>query len=189
VGGGGRVDRDRLLENVSRCFAQMMFVDGFFNGDPHPGNLLVQQAGGGSGGGGGGGGGGVGSGGGHVPVLLDFGLSKRLEAPVRLALAKMLVAADVNDFNGLSESFSEMGFKFNRQVGCCVVWLCAGAASSCLQYLGPPSRAPSCLVAVKTVNHSVVRKTNPHAAPAATTACCTGAGASGVAGARAVFLP
>ena len=42
-----------------------MFTDGFFNADPHPGNLLVRNE----------------PGIGPLPVLLDFGLCKRLANP------------------------------------------------------------------------------------------------------------
>jgi len=109
------VDLDRLLLDVSRCFAHQMFVDGFFNGDPHPGNLLVQRSSRASlndrnnciG---------CSSCPRHVPVLLDFGLTKRLTVGMARALAKMLIAADLNDFNGLIESFAEMEFKFNRDL-------------------------------------------------------------------------
>ena len=96
------VDRAHLVEHISRAFAHQIFVAGFFSGDPHPGNLLVQSEGGGK----------------HVPVLLDFGLTKSLEPTMQLALAKMLIAADAHDFAGLVESFHEMGFKFNQEVRC-----------------------------------------------------------------------
>ena len=61
-----------------------MFVDGFFNGDPHPGNLLVHETT-------------------HQPVLLDFGLTKKLNPNVCIGMAKLLIAAQENDFPTLSE--------------------------------------------------------------------------------------
>jgi predicted unusual protein kinase regulating ubiquinone biosynthesis (AarF/ABC1/UbiB family) len=39
---GSGQGRGYLLEHISRSFAQQIFVGGFFNGDPHPVNLLVQ---------------------------------------------------------------------------------------------------------------------------------------------------
>jgi hypothetical protein len=92
------------------------FICGFFNGDPHPGNILVTKAEA------------VidferthGSGGDAVlparaafvetvkgmdwvPVLIDFGLTKELGTPVRLALAKMVVSAELLDYGGLLDS-------------------------------------------------------------------------------------
>eukprot|EP01052_Picozoa_sp_SAG31_P011396 SAG31_NODE_643_length_13291_cov_6.294042_5_plen_201_part_00 len=35
------VDRVHLLETITRAFGHMIFVDGCFNCDPHPGNILV----------------------------------------------------------------------------------------------------------------------------------------------------
>ncbi|KAJ1469489.1 hypothetical protein T484DRAFT_1851593 [Baffinella frigidus] len=46
-------------------YAQQMFCDGFFSADPHPGNILVHRET-------------------LDPVLLDFGLVKRLDDPIRL---------------------------------------------------------------------------------------------------------
>lgn len=31
------VDRKRLVEEITRAYAHQIYVDGFFNGDPHPG--------------------------------------------------------------------------------------------------------------------------------------------------------
>ena len=50
---------------MCEAWAQQMFTDGFFNADPHPGNLLVRNE----------------PGLGPLPVLLDFGLCKRLANP------------------------------------------------------------------------------------------------------------
>ena len=36
-----RIDREKLLERLLRTWIQMMYVDGVFQSDPHPGNLLV----------------------------------------------------------------------------------------------------------------------------------------------------
>src|SRR5690606_28623444 len=36
------LDRTRLLERVLSTWIQMMYVDGVFQSDPHPGNLLVR---------------------------------------------------------------------------------------------------------------------------------------------------
>jgi len=31
------VDRQKLVEEITRAYAHQIYVDGFFNGDPHPG--------------------------------------------------------------------------------------------------------------------------------------------------------
>jgi len=35
-------DAAAAVESVCAAFGHMMFVDGLFSGDPHPGNLLLQ---------------------------------------------------------------------------------------------------------------------------------------------------
>jgi aarF domain-containing kinase len=52
----------------------MMFSDGFYNADPHPGNFLVSLAPQTL----------------HQPVLLDFGLTTSLTPELRRALAKLV---------------------------------------------------------------------------------------------------
>lgn len=33
------VDKQKLVEEITRAFAHQIYVDGFFNGDPHPGMI------------------------------------------------------------------------------------------------------------------------------------------------------
>lgn len=33
------VDKQKLVEEITRAYAHQIYVDGFFNGDPHPGML------------------------------------------------------------------------------------------------------------------------------------------------------
>jgi hypothetical protein len=41
-----------------------------------------------------------------VPVLIDFGLTKRLNANMRLAFAKMVVAAELLDYGGVLNAYN-----------------------------------------------------------------------------------
>lgn len=34
------VDKQNLVEEITRAYAHQIYVDGFFNGDPHPGTHL-----------------------------------------------------------------------------------------------------------------------------------------------------
>ncbi|CAI7931140.1 unnamed protein product [Closterium sp. NIES-54] len=70
-----QVDRQVLLNRIARAYAHQIYVGGFFNADPHPGNFLVSDQPP------------------HLPVLLDFGLTKAVDHAKRVALAKMLLAA------------------------------------------------------------------------------------------------
>lgn len=51
-----------------------------------------------------------------VPVLLDFGLTKRFSPRLRRALAKVVVATAGLDYGLLLEAFEQMGVKMKRGV-------------------------------------------------------------------------
>lgn len=68
------VDKKKLVEEITRAYAHQIYIDGFFNGDPHPGNFLVSKEPP------------------HKPILLDFGLTKRISESMRQALAKMFLS-------------------------------------------------------------------------------------------------
>lgn len=38
------VDKKKLVEEITRAYAHQIYVDGFFNGDPHPGTYGVSLA-------------------------------------------------------------------------------------------------------------------------------------------------
>ncbi|XP_051151478.1 uncharacterized protein LOC127265629 isoform X2 [Andrographis paniculata] len=87
------VDKQKLVVEITRAYAHQIYVDGFFNGDPHPGNFLVSKAPP------------------HRPILLDFGLTKELSSSMKHALAKMFLASAEGDHVALLSSFTEMGLK------------------------------------------------------------------------------
>lgn len=87
------VDKQRLVEEITRAYAHQMYIDGFFNGDPHPGNFLVSKEAP------------------HRPILLDFGLTKKLSSSMKRALAKMFLASAEGDQVALLSAFTEMGLK------------------------------------------------------------------------------
>ncbi|KAJ8612134.1 hypothetical protein CTAYLR_002441 [Chrysophaeum taylorii] len=80
-----------VLEDLAAAFAHNIFVDGVFNGDPHPGNMLVSRAEKGR------------------VVLLDFGLTKRLKTKSRLAIAQLVVAASDGDVSGVLRATRALG--------------------------------------------------------------------------------
>lgn len=91
------VDREALLRRICQAFAYQVYVNGFFNCDPHPGNILVQVENG------------------HArPVLLDYGMCRELTDEKRLAFAQMIYSASVMDFGSLLGSFEKMGLKLKR---------------------------------------------------------------------------
>ncbi|XP_002527984.2 uncharacterized protein LOC8282084 [Ricinus communis] len=87
------VDKQKVVEEITRAYAYQIYIDGFFNGDPHPGNFLVSKDPQ------------------HRPVLLDFGLTKKISSSIKQALAKMFLASVEGDHVALLSAFAEMGLK------------------------------------------------------------------------------
>lgn len=92
------VDKQKIVEEITRAYAHQIYVDGFFNGDPHPGNFLVSKEPP------------------HRPILLDFGLTKSLSSSVKQAVAKMFLASAEGDHVALLSAFSEMGLKLRLDI-------------------------------------------------------------------------
>ncbi|KAL2974861.1 hypothetical protein AAZX31_14G126500 [Glycine max] len=92
------VDKQKLVEEITRAYAHQIYIDGFFNGDPHPGNFLVSKESP------------------HRPILLDFGLTKKLSSTIKQALAKMFLASAEGDHVALLSAFAEMGLKLRLDI-------------------------------------------------------------------------
>ncbi|KAH8741565.1 putative ABC1 family beta-lactamase [Cryptosporidium ryanae] len=91
------VNLKELLETLCDSFAYQIHIEGFFHGDPHPGNVFVvynkaKNK--------------------YEPALLDWGLVKVFEKNVQRAFSKMVYCVSTLNLMGLMESFEEMGFKF-----------------------------------------------------------------------------
>ena len=95
-----KVDRRLLLERVCQSWAAQMHLLGRSNADPHAGNLLVSTA--------------QEDGDSSVPILLDFGLFKRLSPQMKVAFSRLVHSAHETDVDGLLQSFDEMGLKLTR---------------------------------------------------------------------------
>ena len=84
-------DPSKLAQLLTGAYGHQIMVDGLFQADPHPGNILVLA-------------------GGRVG-LLDFGLTKDLPAPARLGFARLVVAVAGRSSGGIAEAFRELGVK------------------------------------------------------------------------------
>ncbi|KAI7744470.1 hypothetical protein M8C21_024462, partial [Ambrosia artemisiifolia] len=69
------VNKKNIVEEITRAYAHQIFLDGFFNADPHPGNFLVTKSHP------------------HLPILLDFGFTKLLSSSMKHTVAKMFLAS------------------------------------------------------------------------------------------------
>jgi len=94
-------DREGLARNLVHAFALLVFEEGLIHGDPHPGNVFVQQVPGGK----------------NAkevrPVLLDWGIVKRLTVEERLAAAKWIISVLSQDRQLHISSLLDLGFEFD----------------------------------------------------------------------------
>jgi ubiquinone biosynthesis protein len=83
------VAREDLVAWASRAFLHMMFRDGFFHCDPHPGNLIVDRRG--------------------RIAIIDFGMNERLAPGVLAAVRDHLRASVLRDRNLFASSLVAAG--------------------------------------------------------------------------------
>lgn len=82
--GAAGVDRRALASRATSTLVRMVLVDGFFHGDPHPGNMFVGDDG--------------------VITLIDFGMVGRLSESVREELLRLMLALDHQDHTAAASS-------------------------------------------------------------------------------------
>ena len=83
-------DMFELCKRVQKMFFHMVFVDGYFHADLHPGNIFVSEKG--------------------EIMLVDFGIVGRLEMQSRVYLADMMLAFLKQDYKRAAEVHVEAGY-------------------------------------------------------------------------------
>lgn len=81
----------RIAGVLAAAFGQQVLLDGLFQADPHPGNILLLLDG--------------------RIALLDFGMTKELTAEKRLAFARLVLGAAERDLPRVLAAFAELGLK------------------------------------------------------------------------------
>ncbi len=84
------VDKQDVARRLVRLYCQMIFVDGVYHADPHPGNVLVRPDG--------------------AIVLLDFGAVAELSPKMREGIPEFLEGVLRRDTDRLVKSLRKMGF-------------------------------------------------------------------------------
>lgn len=87
---GMGIDKKELAARLVRVYCQMIFVDGVYHADPHPGNILVNKQG--------------------DLVLLDFGAVAELSQPMREGIPEFLEGVIRRDTDRLIRALRKMGF-------------------------------------------------------------------------------
>ncbi|GAB4821653.1 hypothetical protein N2152v2_008699 [Parachlorella kessleri] len=84
----------RILDRVAEAYGRMMLLDGLFQADGHPGNILVMK-------------------GGKIG-LIDYGQSKRLPDTARAAYALLVLAMNRGDQQEISDELGRVGVVTDR---------------------------------------------------------------------------
>lgn len=84
------IDKKELASRLVRLYCQMIFVDGVYHADPHPGNILVDDDG-------------------NI-VLLDFGAVAELSPQMREGIPEFLEGVLRRDTDRLIRAMRKMGF-------------------------------------------------------------------------------
>lgn len=87
------VDRTELALRFARAVAKMVFEDGFFHADPHPGNILIEPD--------------PGLPGGRIG-LIDFGMVGTVDRQLRDDLAGFLIALSRKDSGAAARSLADL---------------------------------------------------------------------------------
>lgn len=85
-----KIDQRDLATRLLKAYCHMLFKDGYYHADPHPGNILVKQDG--------------------TLVLLDFGAVAELSDNFRKGFPKLIEAAVKNDTDAMIEAAQILGF-------------------------------------------------------------------------------
>jgi ubiquinone biosynthesis protein len=83
-------DLDQVMERAADAFFNMVFRDGFFHADLHPGNLFVGEKG--------------------ELIAVDFGITGRVDKQTRRYLGEMLMGFLNRDFRRVAEVHFEAGY-------------------------------------------------------------------------------
>ncbi|MCT8139414.1 AarF/ABC1/UbiB kinase family protein [Anaerobacillus sp. CMMVII] len=86
---GKGFNRKIIAERIAHAMFQQILVDGFFHGDPHPGNLLVSS--------------------GNKVIFMDFGMVGRLSSLMRDHFASFIIAMMLQNTDGVVKSVIKMG--------------------------------------------------------------------------------
>ncbi len=85
-----KINRKALAERLVHAYCQMVFTNGFYHADPHPGNILVQENG--------------------DLVLLDFGAVASLRPEMRTGFLELIEAAATNNTDKIISALKSLGF-------------------------------------------------------------------------------
>lgn len=91
---GGSEEAEKTLKTLLDAMVKMVLYDGFFHGDPHPGNILVRENG--------------------ELVFIDFGLVGRLSTAQQDELISLVLNVIAGDVDAIARTILRMGHPVGR---------------------------------------------------------------------------
>ncbi len=88
-----KINKGEVVSRLLRAYCKMVFKDGFYHADPHPGNIFVKKDG--------------------TIVLLDFGAVAHLGRKLQEGIPQLIEAAIKNDNDKVIATMQQMGFLAN----------------------------------------------------------------------------
>eukprot|EP00250_Pteridium_aquilinum_P017177 c23492_g1_i1 orf=528-2114(+) len=95
-GAMARLAKGNILRDLTEAYGHMILKDGFFQADPHPGNILINNKG--------------------KIALLDYGQVKELPNQLRLDYAKLVLAMNAGNPTEIGHCFENLGLVFGNKV-------------------------------------------------------------------------
>lgn len=84
------IDCREVVSLLAETYSKMIFVHGFFHGDPHPGNLFIRE--------------------GPKLIFVDFGMVQAMPVVIKRELRRFAGAVIESNARGIIESMEAMGF-------------------------------------------------------------------------------
>lgn len=83
------IDRGEIAREGTKAFMKMIYEDGFFQADPHPGNLIIMEGG--------------------VIGFVDFGMMGRVDKKLKERITDLGIAVYKADMDLIAKRFTEIG--------------------------------------------------------------------------------
>lgn len=84
------IDKESLAQRIVEAYCQMIFTDGIYHADPHPGNIFVRPDG--------------------SIVFIDFGAVARLSPAMKEGIPQFLIGIFRRDTDRMKSAIKQMGF-------------------------------------------------------------------------------
>ena len=84
-----KIERKKLAQVISDSFMKQILIDGFFHGDPHPGNILITSD--------------------YKLALIDFGVVGQLNRDDKEVIASLFISVIKKDVDGIVDALLELG--------------------------------------------------------------------------------